>query len=138
YSMELPLQSRTSGGEKTVAAFGIGASWDVTALITRDANRSSAERSALSINLDTAWQEWQTALAAKLHATRILWLSRQRDELVAQADEAFTLANQSEDNARAGLITFVERDAAATLLQRRRSALLAAGAALRSEAMLAR
>jgi hypothetical protein len=74
-SMDFPIAGATDG---TVNAFGIGATWDVTSLIGREAAMSAARHGAEAVDLEIAWQEWQTALAAKLHATRVLWLSQQR------------------------------------------------------------
>lgn len=134
-SMDFPVAGATDG---TVNAFGIGATWDITSLITRGAARGAAGHEVDALDLEIAWQEWQTALAAKLHATRVLWLSRQRDELTHQVHEASGLAREAEANATAGLVTSVERDAASALVQRRRSALYAAEASLRSESSLLR
>jgi outer membrane protein TolC len=136
YTMDFPLRDSNRINEDTVNAFGVGVSWEVTALIARDANRSAAAAGAQAIDLDTAWQEWQAAMGAKLHATRVLWLGRQRDELIAQAEQAAVIAREAEDNAAAGLVTTIERDAAMAILQKRRSSLLAAEAALRSETSL--
>jgi outer membrane protein TolC len=134
-SMDFPIAGATDG---TVNAFGIGATWDVTSLIGREAAMSAARHGAEAVDLEIAWQEWQTALAAKLHATRVLWLSQQREELARQAEEATSIAREAETSAEEGLVTVVERDAAGALAQRRRVALYAAEAALRSESSLLR
>jgi outer membrane protein TolC len=68
----------------------------------------------------------------------VLWLSQQREELARQAEEATSIAREAETSAEEGLVTVVERDAAGALAQRRRVALYAAEAALRSESSLLR
>lgn len=44
---------------------GYGLSWDLRALITRGQDVSSARADERGVRLDVAWEEWQTALAAK-------------------------------------------------------------------------
>ena len=101
--------------------------------IARDANRAAARHEAESVELDIAWQEWQAALGAKLHATRVLWLSAQRTELERQLDEVSRTAAAAEGNLRVGLVTRIEADAAAAMVQKRRAAFLAVQATHRSE-----
>jgi len=48
-----------------VTASQVGLSWDVTELISRDARVRAAKAGAASVDLDIAWQEWQTAQAAR-------------------------------------------------------------------------
>jgi outer membrane protein TolC len=131
-SVDFPAFGSTQG---TVPGYSVGGTWDITALITRSAGRSAAEHEAAAVDLEIAWQEWQAAMGAKLHATRVLALSAQRDELQRQVTEAEGIAQRAEEDARAGLVTTVDRDAGAALLQKRRSALLAGEATLRSEMM---
>jgi outer membrane protein TolC len=134
-SLDFPNFGATEG---TVNAFSLGATWDVTSLLTRGAARSAASHQAVVADLEVAWQEWQAAMGAKLHAIRVLWLSRQREELDQQVSQAAGVAEQAERNASDGLVTSLERDAAASLAQRRRTALYAADAMLRAENVLLR
>ena len=46
-------------------AYNLGLSWDVTALIARDARIRSASADAASIELQIAWKEWEIAQAAR-------------------------------------------------------------------------
>ena len=48
-----------------VTASQVGLSWDVTQLISRDTKIRAAKAGAASVDLDIAWQEWQTAQAAR-------------------------------------------------------------------------
>jgi outer membrane protein TolC len=58
-----------------VPAKSLGLSWDLSALLTHRAQLSSARAQARSVDLSIAWQEWQAAQAARLHAFRILSLN---------------------------------------------------------------
>jgi outer membrane protein TolC len=57
-----------SGGSDmgAVHAYGLGLSWDVTALISHEAKVEAARQQQASVLLSIAWQEWQTAEAAKM------------------------------------------------------------------------
>jgi outer membrane protein TolC len=129
-SIDFPIAGATEGA---VDAFGLGATWDVTSLITKEQERLAALHEAEAVDLEIAWQEWQAAMGAKLHATRVLWLSIQRDELGRQVAQTEKVATAAADNARAGLVTVIESEAAAALLQNRRASLLAVEASLVSE-----
>lgn len=80
-SLDFPVAGSTQG---TVTAYGLGIGYDIHALITRGAGIEAAKLTASSVALDVAWQEWQVAEAAKLHAYRLYFLERQlniaRDE----------------------------------------------------------
>ncbi len=129
-SMDVPVAGSTDG---TVNAFGLGATWDVTSLIGRDEARQAAAHEVEAINLEIAWQEWQAAMGAKLHATRVLWLSLQRDELARQVAESAQGEEDAAADLKAGLTTVIESEAAGVLVQKRRAALLATEATLVSE-----
>jgi outer membrane protein TolC len=134
-TMDFPIAGATDG---TINAFGLGATWDVTSLIVHEQNGLAASHDRAAVILDIAWQEWQAALAAKLHATRVLWLSAQREELARQVQEAEDAERASLANARAGFVTLIESEAAGALVQKRRAALLASDATLISESSLLR
>ena len=57
-----------TGGYRTgtFTGYGLGVSWDVTRLIDHDARVASARYHRGQVDLDVAWQEWQTAQAARL------------------------------------------------------------------------
>lgn len=73
-SLDFPTGGSTQG---TVNAFGLGLSYDIYSLITRGAEIDAANFHAASVDLDVAWQEWQVAEAAKLHAYRLFLLEKQ-------------------------------------------------------------
>ncbi len=62
FSMDVP-----TGGQMldTTTAFGFNLNWDVARLITSGARRAKAKGHLQAIDLEVAWQEWQTAMAAK-------------------------------------------------------------------------
>lgn len=68
-----------SGGDRSgkVTAYGLGVSWDVTALLSRGARVSGAQAGQQAVDLDLAWQEWQVAQAAKAAAFQWAVLKRQ-------------------------------------------------------------
>ncbi|MGC9259204.1 MAG: TolC family protein [Phycisphaerae bacterium] len=57
-----------TGGYRTgtFTGYGLGVSWDITQLIDRDARVASAKYHHGQVDLEVAWQEWQTAQAARL------------------------------------------------------------------------
>lgn len=73
-SLDIPVGGSTAG---TVDAYGLGLSYDLYSLITRGANIDAARAHDSSVVLDVAWQEWQVAEAAKLHAYRLFLLEKQ-------------------------------------------------------------
>src|SRR5262249_37506564 len=78
--------------------FGIGANWDVTSLITRDAKQRAATAQSASVELDIAWKEWQVAQAAKIAAYDVLALESQLKsarEMNRQFDENVSLVRHA-------------------------------------------
>ena len=71
----------------------LGLSWELTSLLGRHDRLAGAKATAGALDLDIAWQEWQTAQGARLSAFRLLAL-QQRLPLVRQieSDLAETLA----------------------------------------------
>ncbi len=61
----------------TINAYGFGASWDFTSLISHDTKVDAARQTLAAANLDVAWQEWQTAEAAKTAVYDLLSLGAQ-------------------------------------------------------------
>ncbi len=61
-----------------VNPYGIGGNYDITALIDRAARQNSAALNARSVDLQIAWQEWQTAEAAKVAVYDLMSLLAQR------------------------------------------------------------
>jgi outer membrane protein TolC len=76
------------GPEAKVLGYGIGLSWNVTPLISRSARVSAASENLVAVDLDMAWQEWQVAQAARLHAIRAISLER-RQALARELEETW-------------------------------------------------
>jgi len=76
YSSDFPAGGATNG---TVNAFGLGLSWDATELISRSARVDAASKHKVSVDLDIAWQEWQSAQSAKLAVYDLVSLEGQVD-----------------------------------------------------------
>ncbi|USN99098.1 MAG: TolC family protein [Phycisphaeraceae bacterium] len=113
-SLDIPSGGATDG---TVNAYGLGVSWDITALIQQQANINAARASDTAAILDLMWQEWQVANAARLAATQAAWrntaclaLEQAVDEAAASADTIF----QARD---AGEATGIDAAAANATLQ---------------------
>lgn len=132
---DVPITGPAGG---VVNAFGAGLAWEVTSLITYEANKLAAQHEVASVELDIAWQEWQVALGAKLHATRLGWLEAERALAEAQKIEAESAAQNMEEGASLGLATSLDRDSTSSVLQRRRSTLLAIETLRNSEEVLFR
>lgn len=65
--------------QDTTSNYNVGLNWEVTALLTREAAINAASAQVRAIDMEIAWLEWQTAMAARLSATRLVWLSRRLD-----------------------------------------------------------
>jgi outer membrane protein TolC len=80
FTEDIPIGGSDQG---SVNAFAVGLSWDVTSLISHDAKVRAAQAGSASVDLDIAWQEWQTAQAARTAAYDVIALEAQ----VGQARE---------------------------------------------------
>ena len=85
-SLDLPSGSKAPDN---FTAKTIGLSWEITALISRQAQMDSARAHEKSVALDIAWQEWQVAQAARLHVLRIASL---QESVAMAADQKKLLA----------------------------------------------
>lgn len=74
YSLDRPSFGAT---KNTFTAYGIGLSWDTQQLITRASNMRTARRQREAVELDIAWQEWQTAEAAKTAVYQLVALTEE-------------------------------------------------------------
>jgi len=83
-SLEIPTGGLTQG---TVNGYGLGLGWDVSALLSRSARVRSSTAERAAVDLEVAWQEWQTAQAAKLSVYRLLVL-----------EQKIALAREMDDN----------------------------------------
>lgn len=93
-------------------AFGLGLSWEATALIWRQNKITAAGKQQQSIDLQIAWQEWQIAQAAKLAAYQLIVYSRQQALLSEMAQRLEDNRARLQEAAELGLVTELERVAA--------------------------
>jgi outer membrane protein TolC len=100
----------------TTTAAHLGISWEVTALVTRDANVRASEANAQKVDLEIAWQEWQQAMEARLEWRRLD--ASERELAAAKKSEADLKAIADTLNAAAssGDATTVETSAARSAL----------------------
>lgn len=88
------------GPEAAVMGYGIGLSWNVTPLLSRGARVGAAEAGQVAIDLEVAWQEWQVAQAARLHALRCIYLTR-RVEIARELEDTWRGRLEALQQARA-------------------------------------
>ncbi|MDD5581538.1 MAG: TolC family protein [Methylobacter sp.] len=109
YSFSAPSAGTTLD---TNNAFGIGLSWQLTALIWRQNKIAAAEKQQQGVDLQIAWQEWQIAQAAKLAAYQLIVYSRQQALLSEMAQRLEDNRARLQEAAELGLVTELERVAA--------------------------
>lgn len=93
-------------------AFGIGLSWQATALIWRQNQMTAAEKQQQGVDLQIAWQEWQIAQAAKLAAYQLIVYVQQQALLSEMARRLEDNRARLQEAADLGLVTELERVAA--------------------------
>lgn len=106
--------SAPSGGTDlgTNNAFGVGLSWEATALIWRRNKITAAGKQRQEVDLQIAWQEWQIAQGAKLAAYQLIVYSRQQALLAEMAQRLEDNRARLQEAAELGLVTELERVAA--------------------------
>ncbi|HLW13471.1 MAG TPA: TolC family protein, partial [Casimicrobiaceae bacterium] len=113
---QLSVSSDYPGAEGFTRAFNYGLSMDVMAIVTRGANKKSAEATVVKTDLGLLWQEWQIVAQAKQLFLKArfqeetlpllqqqLELSRTRYERMAEAQRA---GNLTEDQLTAALTSY--------------------------------
>jgi outer membrane protein, heavy metal efflux system len=96
YTRDFVTGGNTAG---TVTAFGFTGSWDISALISHGAKVVAARANVQAIDLDVAWIEWQTAVAAKLTLYRVVAL----EEELSRARQIATDQQQTVDTLQAAV-----------------------------------
>jgi outer membrane protein, heavy metal efflux system len=121
YSMDIPTAGTT---QETVNAFSFGLNWEITSIISRRAKIAAARADAASVDLDVAWQEWQTAEAAKLHVYHLEFFD---EELAVARQEEEGLKenlNRVKRGADLGVMTKIDLAAADAALKKMRITVL--------------
>jgi cobalt-zinc-cadmium efflux system outer membrane protein len=103
-----------SGGAdlSSVNAFGIGLSWQATALIWQQNKITAAQKQQQNVDLQIAWQEWQVAQAAKLAVYQLIIYTQQQALLTEMAARLEVNRSRLQQAADEGLVTELERVAA--------------------------
>ncbi len=99
YTLEAPVGSYVDHRSN---AYDLGISWDLKALITRDASLRAAKAHEASVALDVAWKEWQVAEAAKLSVYRLIIAERKLKTAKKALDNAGKIRALMEDGLRLG------------------------------------
>ncbi len=84
YDLTHPSGGNTKG---TVNGFGFGLGWDVSSLLTLSSKLDAARAQSSAIDLEVAWQEWQVATAARLHAYHLI-IAEKRLALVQSLEKS--------------------------------------------------
>jgi len=74
-----------SGSEGTVNAYNAGLGIDITSMIGRAARVAEASATLDAVDLGIAWQEWQTAQAARLATIRLAMVGRRLELIRSEA-----------------------------------------------------
>jgi outer membrane protein TolC len=107
---QLSVSSDYPGEIGTTRAFNYGISMDVMAIVTRSANKQSADATVAKTDLGLLWQEWQTVAQVKQlfiksrFQARTLPLLQQQRDLTRMRYERMTLA-QNERNLTSDALT---------------------------------
>ncbi len=109
YSFAAPSAGTTLD---TNNAFGIGLSWEATALIWRENKITAAMKQQQSVDLQIAWQEWQIAQAAKLATYQLIVYTEQQTLLAKMAQRLEDNRIRLQQATDKGLVTELERVAA--------------------------
>jgi cobalt-zinc-cadmium efflux system outer membrane protein len=80
YEFEAPI----SDSDRKVNGFGLGVNWGASSLVSRSTNVRGGETHRLAVEADVAWQEWQTAQAAKTAVFALVGLQGR----IAQQEQA--------------------------------------------------
>jgi len=96
YDLGIPVGENS---RDRVNSFGLGLGWDITSLLSRSARLDAAKAHTAAVDLDIAWQEWQVAEAARLHAYRLIIA----EKLLAAAKQAETARLRLWEDVRRGV-----------------------------------
>ncbi len=108
-----------TGGYRTgtFTGYGLGANWDITRLIDRSARMASARYHRGQVDLEVAWQEWQTAQAARLAVYNLAATEAQLHQARLAQRELQSNEQVVQKAYHAGLNTILDLSAARTTSQ---------------------
>ena len=110
-SIEPPVFGNT---DNTFVQWTAGLAWDVQQLITRPARLRAARFARAQVRLDIAWQEWQTALAARQAVRDLAAYRAQQAVAVEIADRLESYVGESKAAVDRGDVTITDFAAAQT------------------------
>ena len=103
--LDLGLEVPTGAASGKVTAYGLGLSWQASALLSRGARRERAKAAARQVDLGIAWQEWQIAMGAKAAVYRLRLLEDRFDLARQEATRAGQTLARVEQAVAAGTLT---------------------------------
>lgn len=107
--IDVPAFGSTAGES---AAGRVGISWELTALVARNANVAAGDARVEQVQLDIAWQEWQVAVEARLQWRRIAATSNELLDASTTEREFGAVAATLERARASGDATAIEASAA--------------------------
>ena len=110
-SVEPPVFGNT---DNTFLQWTAGLAWDVQQLVTRPARVTAARFARAQVRLDVAWQEWQTAVAARQAVRDLAAYRAQQAVAVEIADRLETYVGESKAAVDRGDVTITDFAAAQT------------------------
>ena len=110
-SIEPPVFGNT---DNTFVQWTAGLAWDVQQLITRSARVRAARFAQAQVRLDVAWQEWQTAVAARQAVRDLAAYRAQQAVAVEIADRLQGYVGDSKSAVDRGDVTITDFAAAQT------------------------
>ena len=122
YGLDVPTGGVTQG---TVNGFNVGLNWEITSLISRNAKLASAQADVVAVDLDLAWQEWQSAEAAKMQVYHLYYFEQELSIARREVEGLREDLDRIRRGADLGLVTVVDRSAAEAALQRITATVLA-------------
>ncbi len=107
----------TNGGPGTMNAFNAGLSYDIGALLTRNASVNAARANSLKLNLTVLWQEWQVVQQARLLFVSSIEQQKMMQELQVYRDLFDTRYQRAQQALQEGDLTIDMVSANLTALQ---------------------
>lgn len=107
----------TNGGPGTMNAFNAGLSYDIGALITRNASVNASRANSLKLNLTVLWQEWQVVQQARLLFVSSMEQQKMMQELNVYRDLFDTRYQREQQALQEGDLTIDRVSADLTALQ---------------------
>jgi len=121
YGLDIPTAGMIQG---TVNAFNFGLNWEITSIISRGAKRGAAKADAVSVDLDTSWQEWQAAEGAKIQVYHLYFFDQQLAVARKEEEDLRENLGRVKRGADLGLVTVVDLAAAEAAVQKMHTTVL--------------